>query len=94
LRRSEHIVAQLSDNLRKQATKDHLVAASGVSGGVSGFVQAVLVPELAQRLVMEDMQATEEGSRDIIAESAELGELINPEAEERVAEVVELDMPE
>ncbi len=43
---------------------------------------------------MEDMQATEEGSRDIIAESAELGELINPEAEERVAEVVELDMPE
>ena len=58
---------------------------------MSGFVQAVLVPELAQRLITEDMNGgSEDDARRIIADSAELGELINPEAEERVTEVVEL----
>lgn len=67
------------------------MAAAGVAGGVSGFVQAVLVPELAQRLVMEDMRVGDDRARDVIVESAELGDLLNPEAEEKVTEVVELD---
>ncbi|KAK5172123.1 uncharacterized protein LTR77_003761 [Saxophila tyrrhenica] len=89
---TEHIVTHLSDQLRAQAKKDDLIATAGVSGGVSGFVQAVLVPELAQQLVMEDMGiGTEEEARRLIAETAELGELIHPEAEERVREVVEVE---
>ena len=68
-----------------------LVAASGVSGGVSSFVQAVLVPELAEQLVSEDMKVSGQRPREIIAESAELGELLNPEVEDKVTEGVSDD---
>jgi hypothetical protein len=85
-------VSRHSETLRRQAMSDHQIAASGISGGVSGFVQAVLVPELVQQLVMEDMgDASEEAARDRIAESAEIGEVLNPEAEERVTEVVDVE---
>ena len=89
--RSDHIIAHLSDSLRKQAAKDKLVAASGVSGGVSGFVQAVLVPELALKLVSEDMKISDDDARDVIAESAELGDLLSPEADERVTEPLDME---
>ena len=65
--------------------------ASGISGGVSGFVQAVLVPHLAEQLVCEDLDVAEEKSREVIAESAELGELLNPELEDRVTDVMEVE---
>ena len=67
------------------------MAAAGVSGGVSGFVQAVLVPELAEQLVGEDMKVSAETAREIIDESAELGDLLNPDVDEKVTDVVELD---
>ena len=89
--RTDHIIAHLSDSLRKQATKDRLVAASGVSGGVSGFVQAVLVPELAEKLIQEDIKVLGGTVRQLITESAELGDLLNPELDEKVTEVVHLD---
>lgn len=62
-----------------------------MSGGVTGFVQAVLAPHLAELLVKEDMGLEsgtwEHAARGIIAESAELGELLHPEeAEDRVGE--------
>jgi hypothetical protein len=63
---------------------------------VSGFVQAVLVPHLAELLVSDDMNLDKNDSdrsqqaRAIIAASAELGELIHPEAEDKI-EIVDED---
>ena len=81
---TEHILSEFSGKLRKLAINDALVAASGVAGGVSGFVQAVLVPEVAVLLVKEDMKVDVQGARKVLAESWELGELLNEEADERV----------
>lgn len=61
-----------------------------MSGGVSGFVQAVLVPELAEQLIMEDMKVSSERSREIITESADLGELLYPDVDDKVTEVAEV----
>ncbi len=77
--------------MRKQAAKDQLVAASGIAGGVSGFVQAVLVPELTLQLIMDDLKVSESKARDVAAESMELGDLLNPEIEERMDRSVQLD---
>lgn len=61
------------------------MAARGVGGGVSGFVQAVLVPELAVQLIREDMAGKSElDAVAILAESMEVGEILNPELDERV----------
>jgi hypothetical protein len=57
---------------------------------VSGFVQAVLIPHLAELLVKEDMKLTgewEPQARAIIADSVEVGELIHPEVEDQIVEV-------
>jgi len=89
--RTEHIIATFSDQLRERATKDKLVATAGVSGGVSGYVQSVLVPELALSLVTEDLGGSDQGALEMMAESAELGELLNPEGEEHVQELIAAD---
>jgi hypothetical protein len=56
-------------------------------------VQAVLVPELAVSLVMEDLglKGSSGGQRtvDVLAESAELGELVHPEVGDRITAVDE-----
>ena len=81
---TEHILGHFVDELRDLAVSDSLVGASGVAGGVSGFVQAVLVPEVAVALVKEDMKVDEKRARVILKESLELGELLNEEAHEQV----------
>lgn len=88
--RTEHIINHLSDKLREQSSRDKLVAAAGVSGGVSGFVQAVLVPELAEQLVMEDLKVSSTRAREIITESAELGELLYPDVDDKVTEMADV----
>ena len=45
--------------------------------GPVGYAQAVLVPELAVRLVKEDMGVNEETARQILRETIELGEKVN-----------------
>lgn len=70
---------------------DKLIAAVGVSGGVSGYLQAVLVPELAVSLVCEDMEVGADRARGIMGESAELGDLLNAEQDERVQRNTEDD---
>jgi hypothetical protein len=50
-------------------------------------VQAVLVPEVAVLLVKEDMKVDMQQARKILAESWELGELLNEEADEKVESV-------
>jgi len=74
------------------ATKDTLVAASGVSGGVAGYVQSVLVPELAVSLIREDLGV--KSQRDpvkMLEESAELGETLCPEIESEVGDADSAD---
>ncbi|KAI1469921.1 RTC4-like domain-containing protein [Daldinia caldariorum] len=69
---TEYIIRNLSSVVRKRAVEDRLVSARGYTG----YVQAVLVPELAVRLIMEDMSVSEEDARSIMLESIEVGELL------------------
>jgi hypothetical protein len=77
---SENIMNEFSPQLRKIAVKDRLVAARGVIG----YVQAVLVPELATRLIGEDMGVSTEQARKIMSESVGLGDLLNDELQDVV----------
>ncbi|KAK5135413.1 hypothetical protein LTR08_005355 [Meristemomyces frigidus] len=87
---TEHVLANFADALRDHATKDRLVSVAGVSGGVSGFVQAVLVPELAVSLVSEDLGSTNvQSAVAVLVESAELGELLHPEQEDKMRVAVD-----
>ena len=67
-----------SSQIRRLAASDKIIS----SGGVSGYVQAVLVPELAVLLVKEDMRVDDEEARGILQESIEIGDLLNEEEEE------------
>ena len=84
--RTDHIISSFSTQLHALATTDSSLAKSGVTGGVAGFVQSVLVPELAVSLICEDLDlaGSDKAAVGVLAESAEVGELLNPELEERV----------
>lgn len=75
----EHILGHLSDALRDASRTDSLIMAAGRDAGLSGFVQGVLVPELAADLIMEDMRVSREEACSILGASKELGELLNEE---------------
>ncbi|KAK4181014.1 RTC4-like domain-containing protein [Triangularia setosa] len=77
---SENLIQEFSSVLRKRALEDSLISARGHTA----YLQAVLVPELATRLVMEDMIVEEEEARGILVESSWVGELVNDE----IADVV------
>jgi hypothetical protein len=80
---TEKLIDQFSSLLRKAAVRDRVVSARGQTT----FVQCVLVPELAVRLIMEDMAVDEEEARDIMKESIAIGELLN----EEVGDIVVLE---
>ncbi|KAI1078271.1 hypothetical protein F5B20DRAFT_548621 [Whalleya microplaca] len=69
---TEFIMRALAAVVRKRAVEDRLVSARGYTG----YVQAVLVPELAVRLIAEDMRVGEEEARKVMRESIEYGELM------------------
>jgi hypothetical protein len=46
---------------------------------VAGYAQSVIVPELAMRLVAQDMNVDDENARQIMRDSMEIGERLNPE---------------
>ncbi|KAI9814312.1 MAG: hypothetical protein M1826_002278 [Phylliscum demangeonii] len=71
----EMILARFAPDIRRLAARDKVMA----SGGVSEYIQAVLVPELATLLVREDMGVDEAEARRILNESAEMGELMHDE---------------
>lgn len=56
----------------------------GVTGGVSGYLQSVLVPEMALALVMEDADCDAEEARRIIKESSDIGDALNEVEQEKV----------
>ncbi|KAK3337424.1 RTC4-like domain-containing protein [Cercophora scortea] len=72
---SENLIGRFSSLLRKRAVQDRLVSARGHTA----YVQAVLVPELAVRLIKEDMAVGVEEARRIMKESISVGELLNEE---------------
>ncbi|PSR90441.1 RTC4-like domain-domain-containing protein, partial [Coniella lustricola] len=67
---TETIVEMFSALLRKRAPQDKLISARGYSG----FVQAVLVPELAVMLIQEDMSLSAEKARGVMQDSRAVGE--------------------
>ncbi|KAI1775611.1 hypothetical protein F4818DRAFT_414348 [Hypoxylon cercidicola] len=69
---TEYIMRTLSSIVRKRAVEDRLVSARGYTG----YVQTVLVPELAVRLIMEDMSVAEADAQKIMHDSIEVGELL------------------
>ncbi|KAI1756581.1 RTC4-like domain-containing protein [Xylaria castorea] len=83
---TEYIMGALSDVIRKRAVEDKLISARTYTG----YVQTVLVPELAVRLIVEDMSVTEERAREVLKESIEIGELLHEEARD----VVKIDEKE
>ena len=58
---------------------------------MSGFIQAVLVPELAVQLIAEDLKVSEVKARDVAVKSAELGDLLNSEIEERIDRAMQME---
>ncbi|KAI5366327.1 Putative restriction of telomere capping protein [Septoria linicola] len=86
----EYIMTRFADALRKRSTKDKLILATGIQGGVNGFVQLVLAPHLVELLVKEDLKlngdAWEDRAREVLAESAEIGELLFPEEHDKVGD--------
>ncbi|KAF1981428.1 hypothetical protein K402DRAFT_364714 [Aulographum hederae CBS 113979] len=70
---SDFITREFADVIRAQAGSDRLLAGSG---GVAGYVQGVLVPELATRLIMSDLEVGEVRAREVLGESVEVGELL------------------
>ncbi|KAK3950923.1 RTC4-like domain-containing protein [Pseudoneurospora amorphoporcata] len=82
---SEHLVNKFSSELRKRAVQDRLVS----KRGHTAYVQSVLVPELAVRLIIEDkanndQKVTEEEARNIMTDSVWVGELLNEEDADHV----------
>ncbi|KAH0121397.1 hypothetical protein KCU66_g9325, partial [Aureobasidium melanogenum] len=88
---AENIVETFSDELRALSKTEPLMASSGASGGVSGYVHAILVPEMALGLIMEDMNCDRERARVVLADSADIGEMFNAEEDEKVQHV-EVDL--
>ena len=72
---TDAITNTFSRLLRKQALMD-----TRISGrGHTGFVQSVLVPELAVKLIQEDMSLGEDKAREVMLGSREVGDILNDE---------------
>ncbi|KAB8698118.1 hypothetical protein FH972_026368 [Carpinus fangiana] len=69
----ESILAAFAPKIRRLASRDKAMPRTGPAG----YVQAVLAPEMAVMLVMQDFPgADEERARTILAESAEIGKML------------------
>lgn len=82
---------RFANDLRQRSIHDKLILASGIQGGVNGFVHLVLAPHLAELLVKEDLGLLDEDdweirAREVLAESTEIGELLWPEEQDKVGE--------
>ena len=77
---SEVLGRQFDDTLREGAVHQTLISARGSVA----FMQMVLLPEVAVRLIMEDLIIDEEAARDVMLESAAIGELIHDDVRQVV----------
>ncbi|KAL8876668.1 MAG: hypothetical protein Q9198_005176 [Flavoplaca austrocitrina] len=85
--RMDYLMERFASRIRRLAGTDRLVSASGVAG----YVQGVLVPELAVMLVKDDMRVDDEQARVILKESTDIGNLLNEEEDEVIKDEVEED---
>jgi hypothetical protein len=77
------ITTYMTIALKQELKRDKVARAAGVGG----YVNAVLVPELAVRLVMEDMNLQDERqARDVLNESSNVGILLNADDENATRE--------
>ncbi|KAL9607832.1 MAG: hypothetical protein Q9167_007295 [Letrouitia subvulpina] len=81
----DYIMSTFASRVRRLANSDKLIYAAGVSG----FVQAVLAPELAVLLVKDDMGVDDEQARVILRDSADIGNLLNEEEDEVIRDAEE-----
>ncbi|VDB91099.1 Bgt-91, partial [Blumeria graminis f. sp. tritici] len=81
---SENIFREFTPLLKEYIIQDRLMAARGYTP----YVQSVLVPEVAARLITEDLQITLPEARRIMAESASVGELLHEETRDVIHETV------
>lgn len=81
---SENIMHKFTPLLKKTIVDDKVMSARGVTP----YVQSVLVPEVASRLIMADMKVSLEKAREILSESADVGELLNEEIRDVVKNTV------
>ena len=77
-------MSRFAPKLRRLAASDKLIS----SAGVSSYVQAVLVPELAVLLVMDDLNFSQEKAREVVQESVGIGNLLNEEEDEIIRDIV------
>ena len=75
-------MSRFASKLRRLAASDKLIS----SGGVSRYVQAVLVPELAVLLIKDDMRVDEDRAREVMRDSVDIGNLLNEEEDEIITE--------
>ena len=76
-------MANFNSKLRRRSASDDLIS----SGGVSEFVQAVLVPELALLLIKNDMKIEDdEKAREVLRNSVDIGHMLNEEEDEVIKE--------
>lgn len=79
---TETVTDTFSKLLRKRAPLD-----TRISGrGYTGFVQSVLVPELAVKLIQEDMSLGEVEARLVMEDSRAVGEILNDERQHSQAQ--------
>jgi hypothetical protein len=69
----EHILAEFGPEFRRRSNSDGLIRTTGVSD----FVITVLVLELAVMLVKEDKNVCDKTARQVLQESASLGEVLH-----------------
>jgi hypothetical protein len=77
---SENTMRKFTPLLKKRMVVDRLMAARGFTP----YVEYVVVPEVAIRLIMEDMNCEAERAREIMSESLGVGELLSEEIKEVV----------
>lgn len=76
---TETLIETFSSLLRERAPSDNVISARGYTA----YVQSVLVPELAVRLIQKDMgDISAEEARNIMEKSRAIGELLNDESPE------------
>lgn len=71
--RLQAVTTHFGHKLSSLAVVDNVVKAAGVAG----YAQSVLVPELAVRLVKEDLSVDDESARQILRDSIGVGEKLN-----------------
>ncbi|KAK2762087.1 hypothetical protein FQN54_001094 [Arachnomyces sp. PD_36] len=82
------IISRYSSKIRRLASSDSLIK----STGVSGFAQAVLVPELTVLLIKEDMGIGDEAARQVMRESMEIGDRVNDDGSDVIKQREEIDI--